>query len=243
VGLGPLEKHAAGSRTAHQVPVPTTSADAVHSSPLAELSRPLTRLNAVAMVAGTIIGASIFVQPSEIARHLDTPRQIMIVWAACGVLTLCGAMVCAELASAFPRTGGVYVFLSDTFSPLAGFLWGWAMFWSMHTGIIAAIAMIFARYAVLFIPAGDRGVRAIAVAVIVTLSALNYLGVRLGSRVQTVLTGAKVAAIVTIVAVGLLIGDHAAVSPEVSQASAPAGVAFLREFLLAMVAGLFAYGG
>ena len=109
-----------------------------------DLPPSLTRLNAIAMVAGTIIGASIFVQPSEIARHLDTPAAIMLVWIACGVLTLFGALVCAELASAFPQTGGVYVFLRETFSPLAGFLWGWAMFWSMHSGIIAAIAMVFA---------------------------------------------------------------------------------------------------
>jgi APA family basic amino acid/polyamine antiporter len=193
------------------------------------------------MVAGTIIGASIFVQPSEIARHHDTPLQIMFVWAACGLLTLAGAMVCAELASAFPQTGGVYVFLRDTFSPLAGFLWGWAMFWSMHTGIIAAIAMVFARYAAFFVPAGDRGVRVIAVAVIVALSALNYRGVRLGSRVQTILTGAKVAAIVILVAIGLLVPAHSNLAPAVSGMSISAGTT--RPFLLAMVAGLFAYGG
>jgi APA family basic amino acid/polyamine antiporter len=192
------------------------------------------------MVAGTIIGASIFVQPSEIARHLETPRQIMFVWAACGVLTLAGAMVCAELASAFPQTGGVYVFLRDVFSPLAGFLWGWAMFWSMHTGIIAAVAMVFARYAAFFIPAGDRGVRVIAVAVIAALSALNYFGVRLGSRVQTILTGAKVTAIVMLVVIGLLIPGHPVATPAVGEA-AMAGI--VRPFLLAMVAGLFAYGG
>jgi APA family basic amino acid/polyamine antiporter len=218
----------------------------LHSQPLAELSRPLTRLNAIAMVAGTIIGASIFVQPSEIARHLETPLQIMFVWAACGGLTLFGAMVCAELASAFPQTGGVYVFMRDTFSPLAGFLWGWAMFWSMHTGIVAAIAMVFARYAAFFVPVGDGGIRAIAVGVIVVLSALNYLGVRAGSRVQTILTGAKVAAIVALVAIALLLADHTAAAPAtgaVGQMSGPSGAGFLREFLLAMVAGLFAYGG
>lgn len=93
-----------------------------------ELTRSLTRLNATAMVAGTIIGASIFVQPSEIARHLDSPAAIMLAWIACGLLTLFGAFICAELASAFPQTGGVYVFLREAFSPLAGFLWGWAMF-------------------------------------------------------------------------------------------------------------------
>jgi APA family basic amino acid/polyamine antiporter len=194
------------------------------------------------MVAGTIVGASIFVQPSEIARYLDTPLQIMLAWAACGVLTFFGAMVCAELASAFPQTGGVYVFLRDTCSPLAGFLWGWAMFWSMHSGIIAAIAMVFARYATFFAPAGDRGIRGVAVALILALSALNYFGVRLGSRVQTVLTIAKVSAIVILVIAGLLLGGHAPAASAVSAASgAPA--AGLREFLLAMVAGLFAYGG
>src|SRR5688572_16031371 len=168
-----------------------------------DLTRSLTLTNAIAMVVGTIIGASIFVQPSEIARHLETPAQIMLVWAACGVLTFFGALVCAELSSAFPQTGGLYVFMRDTFSPLAGFLWGWAMFWTMHTGIIAAIAVVFARYTAHFVPMGDTGIRVTAVLVIVALSALNYLGVRAGSRVQTALTFAKLAAIVLIVAIAV----------------------------------------
>ncbi len=195
------------------------------------------------MVAGTIIGASIFVQPSEIARHLSTPTAIMLVWLACGVLTLFGALVCAELASAFPQTGGLYVFLRDTFSPLAGFLWGWAMLWSMHTGIIAAIALVFARYTAYFVPVGDTGIRIIAVLVIVALSALNYIGVRAGSRVQTALTAAKILAIAVIIVFVLLVsslsGLHSSAGSD-SRALAPTG---LSEFLLAMVAGLFAYGG
>ena len=169
---------------------------------MADLRPALTRTNAVAMVAGTIIGASIFVQPSEIARHLVTPLDILLVWLACGVLTLFGAFVCAELASAFPQTGGLYVFLRETFSPLAGFLWGWAMFWSMHTGIIAAIATVFARYAAHFVDVGDTGIRLIAVGVILALSALNYVGVRAGTRVQTALTVAKILAIGLIVVAG-----------------------------------------
>ena len=159
---------------------------------MAQLSASLSRVNAVALVAGTIIGASIFVQPSQIAQYLETPGQIMFVWLACGVLTLFGAMVCAELASVFPQTGGLYVFLRDTFSPLAGYLWGWAMFWTMHAGIIAAIATVFARYASYFVPGiGPLGTKGLAVTVILALSALNYVGVRAGSRVQTALTAAK----------------------------------------------------
>ena len=163
------------------------------------------------MVAGTIIGASIFVQPSEIARHLDTPASIMLAWAACGVLTLFGAFICAELASAYPQPGGVYVFLREAFSPLAGFLWGWAMFWSVHSGIIAAIAVVFGRYAVVLLPEsaqGDIGIRVLSVAVIVALSVVNYIGVRAGGRLQTSLTVVKVAAIAILVVAGFLFGGQ-----------------------------------
>jgi APA family basic amino acid/polyamine antiporter len=208
---------------------------------LAQLTRSLTRLNATAMVAGTIIGASIFVQPSEIARHLDTPLAIMLAWTACGILTLFGAFICAELASAFPQTGGVYVFLREAYSPLAGFLWGWAMFWSVHSGIIAAIAVVFARFAVLLLPEaaqGEAAIRLLSVGVILALSAVNYAGVRAGSRVQTVLTIVKVAAIVVLVAAGLAVATDA--PPPVVSALEPDGVT---PFALAMVAGLFAFGG
>lgn len=210
------------------------------------LTPSLTRLNAISIVIGTIIGASIFVQPSEVSRHLATPLQIMVVWAACGALTLMGALVCAELASAFPKTGGLYVFMRDVFSPLVGFLWGWAMFWSMHSGIVAAIAVVFARYTAFFVPVGELGVRAIAVGIILLLSALNYLGVRAGSRVQTALTAAKLVAIVAMVAIGVWASPAAPADAPMATAvvaGAVGGGGSLHEFALAMVAGLFAYGG
>jgi basic amino acid/polyamine antiporter, APA family len=217
----------------------------VDSQSGSDLRPSLTRLNAIALVAGTIIGASIFVQPSEIAQHLSRPADIMLVWLACGVLTLFGAMVCAELASAFPHTGGLYIFLRETFSPLAGFLWGWAMFWIMHTGIIAIVAMVFARYTAYFVPVGDTGIRAIAVIVILGLSALNYVGVRAGSRVQTVLTCAKILAISVVVFIGFALMAtgklYTVAGPEAVRG--PMSGAPLTDFLLAMVAGLFAYGG
>ena len=210
-----------------------------------DLRPSLTRLNATALVAGTIIGASIFVQPSEIAQHLSKPSEIMLVWLACGVLTLFGALVCAELASAFPHTGGLYIFLRETFSPFAGFLWGWATFWVMHTGIIAIIAMVFARYTAYFVPVGDTGGRAIAVIVILGLSALNYVGIRAGSQVQTVLTTAKILAIGAIVVVGFALIASGSLSTAVGSdpARGAASDARVTDFLLAMVAGLFAYGG
>ncbi len=122
---------------------------------VSDLRPSLGLTHATAMVVGTIIGASIFVQPSEITRQLPSVFGIVAAWLVAGALTLAGALVCAELASAFPRTGGVYVFLTEACSPALGFLWGWAMFWSMHSGIIAAIATVFARYAAQFFPLND----------------------------------------------------------------------------------------
>src|SRR4030095_12337160 len=204
------------------------------------LTRSIGLTQATAMVVGTIVGSSIFVQPSEVSRAVPTFGGMLLVWVVAGALTWFGASICAELTSALPRTGGVYVFLRDMFSPAAGFLWGWAMFWSMHSGIIAAIAMVFARYASFFLPVGDAGTRMLAITLIVALSTLNYFGVRPGSRVQTILTGAKVVAIVLVVVIGFALGPTA---PPSTGESVVSGARFLPEFLLAMVAGLFAYGG
>src|ERR671921_1453074 len=134
------------------------------------LDRSIGLTRATAMVIGTIIGASIFVQPSLVSGAVPSITGMLLVWAVAGILTLIGALVTAELASAFPGTGGVYVFLSEAFSPLVGFLWCWAMFWSMHTGIIAALAMVLARYAGHFVPLGDTGLRLVAVSAILVLS-------------------------------------------------------------------------
>ena len=117
------------------------------------------------------------------------------VWLGAGVMSLAGALVCAELAAAFPKTGGIYVYLKETMSPQVAFLWGWAMFWSAHSGIIAAVSVVFARYVGYFAPLGDRGTRAVAISAILTLSAINYIGVRAGSTVQTAFTAAKLLAI------------------------------------------------
>src|SRR5687767_5560216 len=129
---------------------------------MSQLTRAIGLPHATAIVVGIIIGASVFVQASEITAMVPSAPGVTAVWIAAGLLTLAGALVCAELSSAFPRTGGVYVFLREIYSPALGFLWGWAMFWSMHSGIAAAIATVFARYAAYFVPMGDQGLRASA---------------------------------------------------------------------------------
>ena len=208
-----------------------------------ELRRSITLLQSTALVTGIIIGASIFVQPSMVAGTVKSVAAVYAVWITAGILTLCGALIAAELASAYPRAGGVYDFLKEAFSPGIAFLWGWAMFWTMHTGIVAALAMVFARYAAYFVPTGDTGQRLIAIAAILVLSAANYFGVRQGSFVQTALTIAKVAAIVAIIAVAFMLGPRAPMTGMTEHVTAQAGAFDPRLFATALFAALFAFGG
>ena len=208
--------------------------------PLRGLHRSIGLTRATAMVIGTIIGASIFVQPSLVSGAVPSITGMLLVWAVAGILTLIGALVTAELASAFPGTGGVYVFLRESYSPAVAFLWCWAMFWSMHTGIIAAIAMVCARYIGFFIPLDDTGLRVVAIIAILLFSAINYVGVRHGTAVQTAFTAVKIGAVVLIAFAGLVV---AGAVPPPSTASAPAIIPSLRSFVSATVAGLFAFGG
>lgn len=203
------------------------------------LDRSIGLFEATTIVAGIILGASIFVQPSEISRHIPSIPGMLAVWVLAGLLTVCGALVCAELTSAFPTTGGVYVFLHKTISPSVGFLWGWAMFWTMHSGIIAATTVVFARYAGYFTRLDDTGVRWVAIGAILVLSAINYVGVRQGSAVQAALTAAKVAAVALILVLAFALGSGAALT----QRAAPAILPSIRSFSLALGAGLFAFGG
>lgn len=206
----------------------------------APLRRSLGLVQATAMVVGIIIGASIFVQPSEIMRDVPSVGGIFLVWTVAGLLTAAGALICAELASAWPESGGVYVYLRRTIAPSIAFLWGWAMFWVMHSGIIAAIAMVFGRYASQLLPAGDAAIRPLAIGVILIVSAINLIGVQHGGRLQAGFTIVKVAAIALMIAVAFALGAPAAPPQEpVAGASDPGVVAFLR----AVAAGLFAFGG
>jgi APA family basic amino acid/polyamine antiporter len=207
-----------------------------------DLRRSLRLPHATSLVIGTIVGASVFVQASEMTRHLPNIPAVIAAWIVSGLLTLFGALACAELASAFPRTGGVYVFLRDTYTPVLGFLWGWAMFWTMHSGIIAAGAVVFARHVGVFTPLGDVGIRLVAVGVIAGISTMNYAGVRLGSSVQTAFTGGKLLAVAVIVGVGFTIGSRLPAHFQYGPTGGAAAVT-LQDFLLAIVAGLFAFGG
>ena len=204
-----------------------------------ELRRSMGLTAATAMVVGIIVGAFIFVQPSEMIRLVPSGRGVILAWLVSGLLTLCAALVCAELSWLFPETGGVYIFLKRIYSPALAFLWGWGMFWVMHAGILAAIAVVLARYAGYFFGLTDSGIRVLAIAAILFVSLIQYLGVKPGSAVQVTLTAAKLGAIAVMCALLFSLGGtaHHAVPAATGQP------VLLRSFGLAVAAGLFAFGG
>ena len=194
------------------------------------------------VVIGGIIGAGIFVTPSIVAQRLDTPMLVLGAWAAGGAIALAGAFSYAELGALFPRAGGQYVYLRDGLHPLAGFLYGWALLLVIESGAIAAVAITFATYA-LHLAGGPDGARVpLAIAAIAVLSAVNYVGVKPGSRVLNVLVVLKVAALAVLVGAAGFAGAHADWWSE-TRATVAAPSATIVAFGAAMVPILFTYGG
>src|SRR5574341_497961 len=111
----------------------------------ARLVRGLSLFDATTILVGSVIGSGIFFAPSIMAAYVETPGLLLGLWALGGVLTLCGALAYAEMAAAFPHAGGQYVYLREAFSPLAGFLYGWTFLLAINTGLVAAVAVAFAK--------------------------------------------------------------------------------------------------
>ena len=196
--------------------------------------------HATAMVVGTIIGTAIFVLPAQVAELIPSIPGALLVWVCAGILTLIGALVCAELSSIFTESGGVYVYLREVYGPPLGFLWGWAMFWIMHSGIIAIIAVVFARYTAYLFPLSETGEVMTAITAIWVLSIINYIGVRHGSTLQALFTLAKLLTLAIIIIIGFAWGSKL---PAHFVTPSDPGPVTVSNFFKALVAGLFAFGG
>ncbi len=167
--------------------------------------RGLGLLDSTLLVAGTVIGSGIFLVPADITRQVGSPGWLLLAWIIGGVMTLMAASSYGELAAMMPRAGGQYVYLREAYGPLVGFLYGWTLFLVIQTGSIAAVAVAFARFLGLLAPAVTGWVQqAVAVAVIVLLTAINIRGIHAGKTVQNIFTIAKLAAFVALIVPALL---------------------------------------
>src|SRR5215472_5214506 len=154
------------------------------SSP-AELPRQLQLIDAVAIVAGTIIGSGIFLVPNLVARNLDSAPLILGAWIFTGVLSFFGALAYAELGAMFPATGGQYVYLREIYGPLWAFLCGWAYFFVILSASVAWLGIVFANYLAYFIPLTPAMAKFAAVALIIAVTLVNYRGVTARSEEHT----------------------------------------------------------
>ena len=140
--------------------------------------------DATMIVMGGIVGSGIFINPYVVALRVHTSFLILGVWLLGGVLALLGAFIWAELASRLPGAGGQYLYLREAYHPSVAFIYGWVLLLVTQTGGMAAVAVTFGRYyrEITGVSAGDGP---IAAATLISLTAINCVGVRAGSNVQS----------------------------------------------------------
>lgn len=203
--------------------------------------RVLSPFDATMVVIGGIIGSGIFINPSLVARSLDSSALVLAAWTVGGLVALCGAFAYAELGARFPRAGGQYVYLKDAWHPLAGFLYVWALLLIIETGAMAAVAIIFAEYLLRFLGRDAALALPLAIAALLVVSAVNYIGVKPGSRVLNVFVVLKVAALGAIIGIGLLLPEGMAGWLTTGREGGTGTGALA--FGAALIPILFAYGG
>ena len=204
------------------------------------MRRQLGVFDATMLVMGGIVGSGIFMNPSVVARHVGTPFLILGVWVAGGALALLGAFIWAELATRLPGAGGQYLYLREAYHPAVAFVYGWVLLLVTQTGGMAAVAVTFARYyrEISGVTWGDS---AIAAAVLLGLTAINCLGARAGSNVQSALMLLKMGAIAAMVAAGMALGGGT-IHP-LPLLDRPVSLGLLGAIGAAAIPVAFAYGG
>ena len=207
-----------------------------------KLKRVLSLLDATMINAGGIIGSGIFMVPATVAMFTGSASLFFMVWIAGGVVSLFGALSVAELGAAMPRAGGQYVYLSEAYGPVWGYLYGWSAVAVINTASIAAVGVAFSEYLRFFFPITDVSIKGIAVATIVLLTIINILDVKSGARFQNVFTISKLGAIFVIIILGLVMegGSNQNLSPFFSDQSFTELVGPLG---LAMVSVLWTFDG
>jgi APA family basic amino acid/polyamine antiporter len=178
-----------------------------HTVAVAELPKRLGLFDATMIVAGSMIGSGIFIVSAEATRHVPSAAGLVLVWLLTMAITVGGAWSYGRLAVSFPRAGGQYVYLREAFGDLGGFLYGWAMLLVIQTGTIAAVAVAFAKYLGVLVPAVHAEpwirvgflrlspVEAVGIVLIVFLTWWNATSVRRGVVLQNVFTVAKIASL------------------------------------------------
>lgn len=200
--------------------------------------RHLSVVDATCIIVGIVVGAGIFALPPLVAGNTHDAGTMLATWLAGGFLCLCGALVYAELTTAYPSVGGEYTFLRRAFGPTVGFMFVWARATVIQTGAIAATAYIFGIYTARLLNAGPPAPMVCAVAATVVLTVCNVIGLRASKWTQNLLTFAKVGGLLAVIVVGLLVAD-----PQPAGGQAPTAAPTWEGFGFAMIFVLYTFGG
>ncbi|HXT21334.1 MAG TPA: amino acid permease [Thermoanaerobaculia bacterium] len=185
-------------------------------------------LDSTMIVAGSMIGSGIYIVSADIARQMGSSGWLLATWVITGLLTVAGALSYGELAAMMPKAGGQYVYLREAFSPLWGFLYGWALLLVIQSGTIAAVAVGFARYLGVLVPwisptkwlvrpidvstkyaVSLSTQQLVAIVMVIFLTLINTRGIRLGKMIQNVFTSAKTLSLAALIVLGILVGRNA----------------------------------
>jgi APA family basic amino acid/polyamine antiporter len=213
-----------------------------HADPDA-LPRVLGFWDIVGIVIGGVIGSGIFIVPAAVAAGVEYPLLILAVWVVGGILCFFGALTFSELGTAFPKAGGMYIFLREAYGPMIAFLFGWTLFLVIDSGSIATLAVAFStKYLPYFFDISPLMSKAIALLFIAFLVTVNYLGTKWGAYLQNLLTLIKFGAIVAVCVI-----VFAFAKGDANHFVAPAPASFSWDLLakmgVALVATFWAYKG
>lgn len=170
------------------------------------------------IVAGSMIGSGIFIVSADMLKDLGSAGWLIAAWLITGVMTLIAALSYGELSAMFPKAGGQYVYLKESYNPLVGFLYGWSFFSVIQTGTIAAVAVAFAKFAGYFFPAlvwddantfsvmglSIHYAQVVAIVLIVILTFINTKGIESGKIIQTIFTSTKLLSLFGLIIAGFL---------------------------------------
>lgn len=196
----------------------------------------LSLFDSMCIIVGIIIGVGIYETAPVVAASMASGPKTLAIWLIGGLLALTGALCYAELATAYPREGGDYVYLNRAFGGWAGYLFGWSQLAIIRPGDIALMAFVFARYARTLHAPFENAQQVYAAAAVVALTIINVLGVKEGKWTQNILTVVKALGLIIIFAIGIFAGGHPLTSLE-PEALTTGGLQ------LALILVLFTYGG
>lgn len=185
------------------------------------MKKSLNLFDTTLLVAGSMIGSGIFIVSSDIARSVGSAGWLLVVWVLSGVITLFAALSYGELAGMMPQAGGQFVYIKKAFGSLTAFVYGWTVFLVIQTGVIAAVAVAFAKFTGVFIPFFEEGnvmiqivnfkitsAQLLAIAIIAILTFINTRGIENGKAIQRIFTSAKLIALFALIIVGIYYGFH-----------------------------------